>query len=70
MSKPIFFDPDRRRWKRIRKTIDFTAVVLSLLIVFFALTVVRKTNIPNVLLANQKKSYRALKLKEPKRPVG
>jgi len=70
MSKPIFFDPDRRRWKRIRKTIDFSAVALSLLIVFFALTVVRKTNIPNVLLANQKKSYRALKLKEPKRPVG
>jgi cellulose synthase/poly-beta-1,6-N-acetylglucosamine synthase-like glycosyltransferase/peptidoglycan/xylan/chitin deacetylase (PgdA/CDA1 family)/spore germination protein YaaH len=70
MSKPIFFDPDRRRWKRIRKTIDFTAVVLSLLIVFFALTVVRKTNIPIVLLADQKKSYRALKLKEPKRPVG
>ncbi len=67
MSKPIFFDPDRRRWKRIRKTIDVTVVVLSLLIVFFALTVVRKTNIPRVLLADQKKNYRALKLNEPKK---
>jgi peptidoglycan-N-acetylglucosamine deacetylase len=67
MSKPIFFDPDRRRWKRIRKTIDITAVVLSLLIVFFVLTVVRKTNIPQVLLADQKKNYRALKLNEPKK---
>jgi cellulose synthase/poly-beta-1,6-N-acetylglucosamine synthase-like glycosyltransferase/peptidoglycan/xylan/chitin deacetylase (PgdA/CDA1 family)/spore germination protein YaaH len=68
MSKPIFFDPDRRRWKRIRKTIDVAVVVLSLLIVFFALTVVRKTNIPTVLLPNQNKNYRALKLNEPKKP--
>jgi cellulose synthase/poly-beta-1,6-N-acetylglucosamine synthase-like glycosyltransferase/peptidoglycan/xylan/chitin deacetylase (PgdA/CDA1 family)/spore germination protein YaaH len=69
MPKPIFFDPDRRRWKRIRKSIDVSVVVLSLLIVFFALTVVRKTNIPTVLLANnQKKNYRALKLNEPKKP--
>jgi cellulose synthase/poly-beta-1,6-N-acetylglucosamine synthase-like glycosyltransferase/peptidoglycan/xylan/chitin deacetylase (PgdA/CDA1 family) len=69
MSKPVFFDPDRRRWKRIRKSIDVTVVVLSLLIVFFALTVVRKTNIPTVLLADQKKNYRALKLSEPKKPL-
>jgi cellulose synthase/poly-beta-1,6-N-acetylglucosamine synthase-like glycosyltransferase/peptidoglycan/xylan/chitin deacetylase (PgdA/CDA1 family)/spore germination protein YaaH len=67
MSKPIFFDPDSRRWKRIRKTIDVAVVVLSLLIVFFAITVVRKTNIPQVLLAGQKKSYRALKQNERKK---
>jgi len=66
MSKPIFFDPDRRRWKRIRKTIDVTVVAMSLLVVFFALTVVRKTNIPKVLLADQKKNYRALKQNEKK----
>ena len=69
MSKPIFFDPDRRRWKQIRKWIDVTLVALYLLIIFFAITVVRKTNIPRVLLADQKKSYRALKLKEPKKLV-
>ena len=68
MSKPIFFDPDRRRWKRIRKSTDVIVVVLSLLVVFFALTVVRKTDIPAVLLADQKKNYRALKLNEPKKP--
>jgi cellulose synthase/poly-beta-1,6-N-acetylglucosamine synthase-like glycosyltransferase/peptidoglycan/xylan/chitin deacetylase (PgdA/CDA1 family)/spore germination protein YaaH len=68
MSKPIFFDPDRRRWKQIRKWIDITVVVLSLLVVFFAVTVVRRTDIPQVLFADQKKNYRALKLKEPKKP--
>jgi cellulose synthase/poly-beta-1,6-N-acetylglucosamine synthase-like glycosyltransferase/peptidoglycan/xylan/chitin deacetylase (PgdA/CDA1 family)/spore germination protein YaaH len=69
MSNPIFFDPDRRRWKRIRKSIDIAVVVFSLLIVFFAVTVVRKTSIPNVLLADQKKNYRALKSNERKKPV-
>ena len=68
MSNPIFFDPDRRRWKRIRKSIDVAVVVFSLLIGFFAITVVRKTSIPNVLLADQKKNYRALKPNERKKP--
>ena len=45
-----------------------SVVVLSLLVVFFALTVVRKTNIPKVLLADQKKNYRALKQSEKKPP--
>jgi len=67
MSKAIFLDPDRRRWKRFRKTIDVTVVVLSVLVVFFAVTVVRRTSIPKLLLADQKKNYHALK-QEEKRP--
>ncbi len=68
MSKPIFFDPDRRRWKRIRKSIDVAVIVFSLLFVFFVITVVRKTSITTLPLTSQKRNYRALKLKEPKRP--
>jgi peptidoglycan-N-acetylglucosamine deacetylase len=69
MSKPIFFDPDRRRWKRIRKSIDVAVVVFSLLFVFFVLTVVRKTTIPSVQFTDQKRNYRAFKLTERKRPL-
>ena len=69
MSKPIFFDPGRRRWKRIRKSIDVAVVVFSLLLGFFVVTVVRKTSIPNVLLADQKRNYRALKTNERKKPL-
>jgi cellulose synthase/poly-beta-1,6-N-acetylglucosamine synthase-like glycosyltransferase/peptidoglycan/xylan/chitin deacetylase (PgdA/CDA1 family) len=69
MSKPIFFDPDRRRWKRIRRTSDVVVVVLSLIIVVFALTVVRTTNIPKVLLASPTRNYRALKQDERKKPL-
>src|SRR6266545_1529614 len=71
MSKPIFFDPDRRRWKHIRKSIDFAVVVFSLLVVFFVFTVVRKTSITSLPLTDQKRNYHALKLKlnEPRKPL-
>ena len=68
MSKPIFYDPDRRRWRRIRKSIDVGVVAFTLLLVIFAVTVVRKTSIPSVLLTDQKRNYRALKQDERKRP--
>jgi cellulose synthase/poly-beta-1,6-N-acetylglucosamine synthase-like glycosyltransferase/peptidoglycan/xylan/chitin deacetylase (PgdA/CDA1 family)/spore germination protein YaaH len=66
MSKPVFYDPQKKRWRRIRRTIDVVGVVLSLLIAFFVITVVRDTSIPALLLATQKKSYHALKVNEKK----
>ncbi len=69
MSKPVFFDPDRKRWKRIRRVLDVAGVLLSVLIVFFIVTVVRGTDIPTVLSSEQKKPYHALKQKEKKHPA-
>ena len=66
MSKPVFYDPQKKRWRRIRRTIDVVGIVLSLLVAFFVVTVVRDASIPSLLLATQKKSYHALKLKEKK----
>ena len=66
MSKPVFYDPQKKRWRRIRRTIDVVGIVLSLLIAFFLITVVRDASIPSLLLATQKKSYRALKVNEKK----
>src|SRR5512140_1552696 len=69
MSKPVFFDPQRKRWKRIRRVLDFAGIFLSFLIVFFIVTVVRSTDIPTVLSGEQKKPYHALKQKEKKHPI-
>ncbi len=66
MLKPVFYDPQKKRWRRIRRTIDVVGIVLSLLIAFFVISVVRDASIPALLLATQKKSYHALKLKEKK----
>jgi peptidoglycan-N-acetylglucosamine deacetylase len=69
MSKsPVFYDPERKRWKRIRRTIDVVGVSLTLLLVFFVFTVMRGTHIPDLKLPQQQKNYRALKEKEDKHP--
>ena len=68
MPTPVFFDPQRKRWKRIRRTFDVVGVTLSLLLIFFGFTVFRGTRIPDLPLAEQKKSYRALIEKEKKHP--
>src|SRR5512140_2919301 len=67
-TSPVFYDPERKRWKLIRRTIDVVGVTLTLLVVFFIVTVLRGTNIPDLPLVEQKKNYRALKEKENKHP--
>lgn len=64
MVKPVFFDPQRKRWKLIRRFIDIAGFTLTILFIFFIVTILRGTNIPKVFFADQKKPYHALKQKE------
>src|SRR5579862_9412671 len=64
MAKPVFYDPRRARWKRIRLAFDLIGVSITLLVIFFAYTALRNEPLPDLLLAPQKKPYRALKEKE------
>src|ERR1700719_4210779 len=64
MATPVFYDPRRARWKRIRRAFDVIGVSLTLLVIFFAYTALRNEPLPELLLAPQKKPYRALKEKE------
>ena len=63
-EKAVFFDPQRKRWKRLRFTVDAVGVALTLLLIFFVITVLRGTSIPTIVLAPQHKNYRALQEKE------
>ncbi len=63
-SKPVFYDPQRKRWRRVRRAFDVLAVCLTILFVFFVYSVLKGSSLPNLLLPEQKKSYRALKEKE------
>lgn len=67
-TSPVFYDPERKRWKRIRRTIDVLGVSLTLLLIFFVVTVMRGTHIPDLKLPAQTKNYRALKEKEDRHP--
>ena len=63
-AKPIFYDPQRRRWRRLRRLFDALAVVLTLVFIFFVYSVLKGSSLPTLLLPEQKKSYHALKEKE------
>ena len=59
-DKQIFFDPQRTRWKRLRRVLDISAVVSTLVLAGFIFNVLRGQRLPELLLPNQKHTYRGL----------
>ena len=67
-SKQIFFDPDRKRWRRLRLVLDISVIVVTLLVVFFVVTIMRGSSVPGVALPEVKKPYHALKESQKRKP--
>ncbi len=65
MSQQIFLDPDRKRWKRLRRIFDIAAVLSTLVLVTFIVSVYRRQTLPELLLPTQKRNYKALKENQP-----
>jgi peptidoglycan-N-acetylglucosamine deacetylase len=64
MAEPVFYDPRRARWKRLRRAFDITAVLVSALIIFFVFTALRDEPLPELLFSPQKRAFKALKESE------
>src|ERR1017187_3769575 len=64
-DKQIFFDPQRRRWKRLRRVFDVTAVIFTLVLAGFIFNVLRFQRLPELLLPTPRHNFKAL----PDRPV-
>src|SRR6204780_2349300 len=64
MSQPVFYDPRRARWKRLRRLVDVTAILFSALILFFAYTALRDEPLPGLLFSPQRRAFKALKESE------
>ena len=64
MAQPVFYDPRRARWRRIRTLLDVTGILLSAVIVVFIYTTIRGEPLPKLLLQFQKRPYHALKENE------
>ncbi len=60
MNRQIFFDPQRKRWRRLRRILDAVAVVSTVILVLFFLSVVRAQHLPELLLPTPKRNYRPL----------
>src|SRR5665213_441087 len=61
MTKPIFYDPGRKRWKRLRRIFDVIAVVSTLVLIAFGVNVLRREQLPELLLPVQKRNYKPLR---------
>ncbi len=60
MNRQIFSDPQRKRWKRLRRLFDVTAIVSTIVLVIFFLNVLRSQPLPELLFPVQKRNYKAL----------
>jgi len=59
-EKPVFFDPQRKRWKRFRRVVDLSVVAVSIIFVFFVIRVLETKPLKELLLPQQKTNYRAV----------
>src|ERR1700740_3015240 len=64
MAGPVFYDPRRARWKRLRRLFDVSAVFVSALVIFFVYTALRDEPLPALLFSPQKRAFKALKESE------
>ena len=49
--KPIFYDQERRRWRRTRRVLEITGGLFTLILVIFVVNVFRKPELPDILRA-------------------
>ena len=61
MPEPVFYDPRRARWKRLRRLFDVSAVLLSALLIFFVYSALRDEPLPELFFFPQKRPFKALK---------
>ena len=47
--KPIFYDQERRRWRRTRRVLEITGGFFTLVLVIFLVNVFRKPELPDIL---------------------
>src|SRR5579863_7142108 len=64
MVEPVFYDPERARWKRLRRFVDVAVVAISALVIFFVYTKLRDEHLPELLFSPQKRAFKALKESE------
>jgi peptidoglycan-N-acetylglucosamine deacetylase len=61
---PIFYDAERVRWKRTRRVLEITGVLLTLLLAYFFVTIAVSVDLPAGLLPDTKPGFHPLKLKK------
>src|ERR1700677_1654082 len=67
MNKPVFYDPQRKRWKRLRRIFDVLALLGAFLGAVFIVGLLTIKPLPELRLTSQTRNYKALA--SPPKPV-
>ncbi len=67
--RPIFYDAERVRWRRTRRVLEISGILLTLLLAYFFVTIAVSVELPAGLLPDTRPTYRALKSKIKKVPA-
>jgi peptidoglycan-N-acetylglucosamine deacetylase len=67
--RPIFYDAQRVRWGRTRRVMEIGGALLTLLLVYFFITIAVSVDLPAGLLPDTKLGYHALKTRKKTLPV-
>jgi peptidoglycan-N-acetylglucosamine deacetylase len=65
MNKQVFYDPQRKRWKRLRRIIDVAALLGLLMGSIFVVDLVRMKPLPELFLQKPRRNYKALANQTP-----
>ena len=61
MAHPVFYDPRRARWKRLRTLFDVAGILVGTVVIVFIYAALRSEPLQRPLLEFQKHPYHALK---------
>src|SRR5215471_16566590 len=61
--KPIFYDAEKVRWRRTRRILEISGVLLTMLLVYFFFTIIRTVELPSSLLPDTRPVYHSIKKK-------
>jgi cellulose synthase/poly-beta-1,6-N-acetylglucosamine synthase-like glycosyltransferase/peptidoglycan/xylan/chitin deacetylase (PgdA/CDA1 family)/spore germination protein YaaH len=62
MNKQVFFDPQRKRWKRLRRIFDIVALSGVVIGVLFVIGLLKMTPLPELLFSTPKRNISALQM--------
>src|SRR3981081_2686820 len=67
--RPIFDAAERVRWRRTRRVLEISGILLTLMLAYFFITIAVSVELPAGLLPDTRPTYRALKSKIKKVPA-
>lgn len=66
--KPIFYDQDRRRWRRTRRVLEISGGLFTFLLIIFLINVVRNPDLPDILRADSR-GLHAIRPRTKSKPI-